>query len=79
MDVQFEKAIIQGDLTLIKNMVYSGDVQITKKHFTICHTMKKLCIPDTNNDSVFDNIETFLKQEYIPSKKYSFCVKLFGI
>lgn len=78
MDIIFEKAIIQGDLTSVKNMVYNGDIQVTKKHVHICHTMKKLCISN-DNDSIFDNIESFLKQEYKPLIKYSLCTKLFGI
>lgn len=85
MDVQLENAIISGDLILIKKIVYSGDIQIRKKHFTICHTMKRLCIIN-NNDSIFDDIESFLKKEYKPKSshlQYSLwirlCIRLFGI
>lgn len=70
----FEKAIIQGNLKIVQNMVYTQGIKITKYHVHIAKTMRKLSDPD-----VYDPIIEFLYQEYLPPIYLNRLQKIFGI
>ena len=56
----FEKAIIQGNLKIVQNMVYTQGIKVTKYHVHLAKTMRELCDPN-----VYDPIILFLYQEYL--------------
>lgn len=78
IETRFEKAIIQGDLNLVREFVYTGGIQVTRRHIKIAQTMKKLC--ESHRCSlIYDNVDDFLIQEYRPQPKLNWLQRLIGI
>jgi len=70
----FEKAIIQGNLQTIQQLVYNGSVKVTTNHIHLAKTMWQLCDP-----RVYDPIIDFLHQEYLPPIHLTWLQRILGI
>lgn len=70
----FEKAIIQGNLKIVQNMVYTQGIKVTKYHVHLAKTMRELCDPN-----VYDPIIEFLYHEYQHPVHLSWLQQIFGI
>lgn len=78
--LKFEKAIIQGNLNLVRELVYTGGVQVTKRHVKIAKTLKELCESSSRINTIYDQVGDFLIQEYRPEPpKLNWLQRLIGI
>lgn len=70
----FEKAIIHGDLNMMRHLIYTQGVKVTNRHVRLAKTMRDLCDPD-----VYDPVIEFLYQEYVPRPRLNWLQKLLGV
>jgi hypothetical protein len=79
IETRFEKAIIQGNLNLVRELIYTGQVQVNKRHLKIAQTLKELCQSNRTN-SIYDQIIHVLILEYkSPPPKLNWLQRLIGI
>lgn len=77
IETRFEKAIIQGDLDTVRDLVYTKGIRVTRRHVKIARVLRDLCEKET--DTLYTPIIQFLEFEYLPYPKFNWLQKLFSI